>query len=230
MTNRPTIDFSTTSRETARDYADSLISRVNKPETNAVLDEVRSGSEAVDAYALAEGLLDAMRHVSTRFGQSMQRRKYGERVAHLGYIAHGVLANHADGLPVYEPGERSRKAKQWEEIAISHQGRIADLEDEAAQQSQLLTEVHDTLHAAKRELDDSTRAFSDYKERADAEVTRLLQQVTEANAKLSVVEAERDAAAAALSYVVERLDEADRERVLGYWDGVKDATLPSSEG
>lgn len=111
---RPLIDFSGSSRATARTYAAAHVSRTNKAETNALLREVAAGGK-VDAYALNEALLDAMRGATTRAGQSPLRRTYGKQIAYLGHIVQAVLDSHADGLPAYAEGDRSRAVEDMRE-------------------------------------------------------------------------------------------------------------------
>lgn len=224
-TPRPLIDFSGSSRATARQYAYDLQSRVNKTETDQVLSQVAEGQQ-VDAYVLAEALLDAQRGCLTRFGQSLSRRRAGEKVAHLGYIAHGVLANHADSLPAYEQGERSRAVNSWREIATSHQTHIETLTAEAEERDRLLGEAAEALAEARSEVEKGT----EFRQHANDEVTRLLLKLSEQTERAEQAERERDAAAATISYVVEALDPEWQQRVIGYWDGVKDATFPSTEG
>lgn len=225
-TTRPTIDFSGnggvtgTDRSTARAYANDLISRVNKAETNDLLTQVAEGHTEVDAYALAEALLDAMRHVSTRFGQSMARRRAGEKVAHIGYIAHAVLANHADGLPVYEQGERSRVVEDVKTALV-----------EAREEVEAVTAAYERRGREVEEV--RTKAAEQHSRlvaAANEEIDQIKAERDNLAAKLRVAEIERDAAAATIGYVCERLDGEDRAGILGYWEGVKDATLPSSEG
>lgn len=253
-TNRVEIDFSGSSRATARQYAADLQSRVNKPETNAILNAIEHG-EPVEAFAAAEALLDAMRHVSTRFGQSMARRRAGEKVAHLGYIVHGVLGNVADGLPAYEQGERSRAladAKQeianlQNDVRLERQ-RADEFEERGDVYDEQATEVRAALVEAREEVEAVTEAYN----RRGREVEQVRAEAAEQHsrlvaaandeidkvkaerdalaAKLSVAEIERDAAAATIGYIAERLEDTGRAEMLGYWTGVKDATLPSSEG
>lgn len=232
-TTRPLIDFAGSSRATAREYAADLQSRVNKPETNAILRAVEQG-KSVDAYLLAEALLDAMRHISTRFGQSMARRRAGEKAAHIGYIAHGVLANHADDLPVYEDGQRSRLLSEVQSTLADARQEVdtlvqerADLTMAASAERRRLVEEIDGM---KRQTVALVDQHDLYKAAADSEVTRLLAEVEALKSERDIARLERDAAAAVIGYVVERLDGEDRAGVLGYWEGVKDATLPSSEG
>ena len=218
---RPTIDFGGDGRATARDYACSLLSKGLKPENHAVLSDAANGY-VVDAYALNEAVLDAMRQSATRYSQSSQRKEHAKRAAYLGHITQAVLENHADQLPVYEPGERSRAVQSWKEIAASHQEHIETLTREADERQELLDQAARELEKARYELDLGT----EYREKADAEVTRLLLKLEEANRRAELAGAERDAAAATIGYVAERLDDVGRAEMLGYWEGVKDATLP----
>lgn len=216
-TTRPTVRFDDrdVNRSTARSYANDLISRVNKPETNDVLTKVAEGGE-VDAYALAEALLDAMRHVSTRFGQSMARRRAGEKVAHLGYIAHAVLANHADGLPVYEPGARSRVT---EEVRTALTEAREEVEALTAAYNRRGREVEQVRSESQAKVQRIVGAANDEIDKIKAERDALA-------AELSVVKAEREAATLTIAHVVGRLDEADKSGVLGYWEGALDVLNP----
>jgi len=222
---RPTIDFGGDSRATARDYANSLLSKGLKAESMAVLNDAALGY-VVDALALNEAVLDAMRQSATRYSQSSQRKDHAKRAAYLGHIVQAVLENHADQLPAYEQGERSRAVESWKGIAISHQQYIDTLTREAAERDELLGEAAQALAEAKAEVDEGTR----FREKADAEVTRLLALVAQERERAELAELERDAAAATISYVAERMEDVGRAEMLGYWEGVKDATLPSSEG
>lgn len=217
-TPRPTVRFDDrdVNRSTARSYANDLISRVNKPETNDVLSTVADGGE-VDAYTLAEALLDASRHVATRFGQSVQRRRAGEKVAHLGYIAHAVLASHADGLPAYEPGARS--------LAVEESKRALVL---AREEVEALTRA---LEARKRETEqvryDAETKVARIVGAANDEIDKIKAERDALASKLRAVEAEREAAALTIAHVVGRLDDEDKSNVLGYWEGALDALNPS---
>lgn len=218
-TNRVEIDFSGSSRATARQYAADLQSRVNKPETNAILNAIEHG-EPVEAFATAEALLDAMRHVSTRFGQSMARRRAGEKVAHLGYIVHGVLGNVADGLPAYEKGDRSRVV---EEVKVALVEAREEVEAVTAAYERRGREVEEVRTKAAEQQSRLVAA-------ANEEIDQIKAERDNLAAKLRVAEIERDAAAATIGYIAERLEDTGRAEMLGYWTGVKDATLPSSEG
>lgn len=130
-TARPTIDFSGISRETARDYASAMPSRVLDAKYHGVLKDAANGY-VVDAYALNAALTAALRTGLTRFGQSTARRDFGRKVAYLGHITQAVLESHADGLPVYAQGDRSRKVESLEKVLDSHQRHIVTLDGEVA--------------------------------------------------------------------------------------------------
>lgn len=207
-TARPLIRFDDRDidRSTARRYANDLISRVNKPETNEILGAVADGCE-VDAYRLAEAVLDAMRHVSTRFGQSMVRRRAGEKAAHLGYIAHAVLANHADSLPPLEPGARSP--------------RIAELELEIEHAGVVNQQLSADLVEARRQASVARRSIFGLKRAANNEITRLHAEVARLSAESASLEASRDVFAAGVAYATELLPPCAQQRLFGYLDGVE---------
>ena len=209
---RPTIDFSTDSRQTAREYAGDLISRVNKPASNRVLQGVVNGEEEVDAYLLSEALLDAMRGVSTRFGQSTARRDAGRKAAYLGHIIHAVLASHADSLPAYEKGERSQKLRDLEAELASARGIAAEQAAKIDEQSRLLDEAQPLLQDARLNLD-----------RLREERDAVLASYDAATEREKSAERANEAAQATLAYAIASLPEEDKQRVLGYWDGQRDA-------
>lgn len=223
-TPRPTIDFSGSSRETARRYAVEAQSRILKDESNRVLKQVAAGRPDVDAYALNAAVTDAMRAATTRHGQSMGRRALATKVAYLGHITQAVLENHADGLPVYaDSGVRSRKIEE-QAREIEHAGRV----------NQRLTE---DLTKLRQERSDLTQAASDERRRLCADIDDLkegVQVATETidglltigrarDAALAEAVADRDEIAAVLAYVYGALDEASQARVQGYWDALAEA-------
>lgn len=196
-TARPTIDFSGSSRATARDYAARAVSRINRPETNEILDAVAQG-ESVDAYALAEAVLDAMRGATTRCGQSYGRREMAREIAYLGHIVHPVLANHADGLPAYAEGDRSRA------VEAAREG----LREATAEIDRVVASLNDVTARAERE--------SERRRRAEQEVIDL-------RAERDALQVERDEVHSVLAYALDRLSPEDRARVFGYWDGITEA-------
>lgn len=205
---RPTIDFSGSSRLTARSYASDLVSRVNKPETNDVLRQVANGQQ-VDAYALAAALLDAQRHVATRFGQSMQRRREGEKAAHLGYIAHAVLANHADGLPVYEGGQRSAKIEELKR-EVEHAGSVNQ------SLTRDLTEARETVRLLAAQVEEAKAALESEQAKHASTIDNLLETDkawTEALAGLTQIRKVH-------SYAFGLLSDQDQAQVKGYEDGI----------
>lgn len=233
-TTRPTIDFSGDSRLTARQYAQDHISRVNKPETNDVLRLVARGQE-VDVYDLNEALLDAMRRVATRFGQSMARRRAGEQLAHIGYIVNGVLANVADDLPAYEKGERSRLVEEAktalvearEEVeavtaAYERRGReVASLREKAEEHEERGDAYAEQVEKLLRERDLLTQAASDERRRLVAEIDGLKAQRDALAEKVKASEADRDVWASGVLYAHDLLSKSEAARLLGYIDGLQ---------
>lgn len=222
-TTRPLIRFddADVDRSTARRYASDLQSRVNKAETNEVLQRVADGLR-VDAYDLAEALLDAQRHVATRFGQSMQRRREGEKVAHLGYIAHSVLKSHADGLPTMEPGARSPRIAELT-LEVEHAGVVNQ------SLTQDLTTAREGLRFAEQSFAEERANLiaerDEANERAlgyDSRITDVVSDLTIAQAKAEDAAKDRDVYQAAVAYILESLDAEAKARVLGYLDGVRD--------
>ena len=216
---RPRIDFSGPSRETAREYARSLISRANRPDTQRQLELVAAGNEAVDAYDLNVALLDAMRRVGTRFGQSSQRSEHGKRAAYLGHIVQSVLANHADNLPAYAEGQRSRKIEELEkQLAEEVAARGAIQASEGI--------VRQALRTAQYELDKSTE-FAEAKERqlqaAQSVLSRLAEEKAAHDAEREALAEERSTLAAVIAYALERIeDPAEQQRIFGFWDALND--------
>lgn len=223
---RPTVDFSGDSRETAREYARSLKHRHNLPATNHVLTLVVEGDQ-VDAYELNSILPDALSSATRRGKTAVDRREVAKKARYLAHIVQGVLENHADNLPAYAEGDRSRaviaekaRADEGWATAVKEQQRADDAEA-------LLVEVQPALVSANEEVERATERLDEaakYREAADAEVTRLHTQIKEIDDRLQEVVAERDAAAQVITYVVGLLDTAaEKERVLGYWDGALDS-------
>jgi len=168
-TPRPTIDFSGSSRATAREYAETLKGRCHKyAETNEVLSAVANG-EQVDAYRLNAVLPDVFSGCATRAGQSMERRQYTKRARHLAHIAQAVLDNHADGLPAYAEGDRSRAVEDMKEAVKAATDEVARLT--AALEAEKLRVAN---HAGTiRRLESIATAHLEDGNAARAEVSRL---------------------------------------------------------
>lgn len=202
---RPTIDFSTPSRETAREYARSLNSRVLKPENQRILDAVGRG-EQVDAYDLNKAVMEALSSCATRAGQSMARRDMTKKGRHLAYIVQGVLENHADGLPVYADGERSRKMEDLKQAVASAREEIdrqvAENEALKLQHSKAIFEQQEDLTALQEQYD-------------------VLLKVAESRDEiLAETVRERDTLAETLDYILSNLvEDVDKARILGFKDG-----------
>lgn len=201
---RPLIDFSGDSRETARSYAKVADSKVLKPASRKVLQAAARG-EQVDAYALNEAVTDAMRSTATRCGQSMQRRALATKVAHLGHIVQAVIESHADDLPAYVTGERSRL--------------VEELRREIAHSTEVNQSLTRDLTALRGERATLTQAASDERRRLVAEIESL---------KAYKAEAERAWEEAAsrgkiLNFALSHGDDILRAKVEGYREGLRDA-------
>lgn len=144
---RPTIDFSGPSRATAREYAAAMPSEKLDDAANEILADVACGRTEVDAYALNRALLSVMRLAATRFRNSVERREFTTKVAHLGHIVQAVMENHADRLPAYEKGVRSRKIETLE-------GERAALTQAASDERRRLCAEIDGLRREKALLED----------------------------------------------------------------------------
>lgn len=212
-TTRPMVDFSGSSRATAREYAAAANSRVLEESSQKVLRSASQG-RMVDAYALNAAITDAMRSCSTRLGQSMARRDLNRKVAYLGHICQAVLENHADGLPVYEPGQRSRLVEELrlevEHAGVVNQSLTRDLSAERERTAALI-----------REKTQAEVAFDDLKKAANAEIDRIGAAVNHNLEVATEALADRDTLGAVLCYALEHLDAEARQRVFGYWDGVQ---------
>jgi hypothetical protein len=205
--SRPLIDFSGSSRATARQYAKSNASRANEKRTNELLEAV-AAAEQVDAYELNAALLDAMRRVGTRGGD---RRQHGTELAHLGHIVQAVLENHADNLPAYAEGERSRKVETLEaEVEMLRQG--VDL---------VRREKDDEIDKLRLDLLRESSKVNDARRIASAR----LESLDQALKSLDGVRTERDEIQAVLNYAFEQMSDTAKQRVLGFWDGVRGDAL-----
>jgi hypothetical protein len=209
MTHRPTIDFSTESRRTAREYAQAAMSRILEPQHNKILQQVVRGSATVDAYALNEALTAAMRACATRFGQSMMRRDATRKVAYLAHITQAVLENHADGLPVYEPGARSRKIETLE-------GEVAALQRAGVQS------LAADLVAERNRVADLIREKTDLENRVNGAVNEATTEINGLLEKLSGEQGVNRALTATLAYALGLMSEGDDlslpSMVLGFMD------------
>jgi hypothetical protein len=100
-------DLAGRDRSKARAACGEAVSKSLKPEHNTRLRNAAAG-ESVDAYDLNEAITAAIRSAATRKASSSQRRDQATRFAHVAHIVQAVLENHADNLPAYAEGQRSR--------------------------------------------------------------------------------------------------------------------------
>jgi len=217
---RPLVHFSDEKagrdRSKARAYAGRAVSRILEDRDNEVLRAAADG-ESVDAYDLNRAVLAAMRSASTRLGQSSGRRVMATEFAHLGHIVQAVLENHADNLPGYAPGERSRALAELKaEVASSLAEAKREIEHAGTVNQRLTQDLGEERQRnlnLREERATLTQAASDERRRLCGEIDAL---------KANVAEAERARVIAdnALEYAKQFLSDADRARVEGFADGV----------
>ena len=168
-------------RSTAREACAEAVSRVLPPPANQILREAASG-KSVDAYALNDAITKAIRSAATRHGQSTARREQAKRFAHVAHIVQAVLENHADNLPAYGPGERSRALADLKAEVASSLAEARREVEHAGKVNQSLTQ---DLTAARAENDLLKQAASDERRRicGDLDTARanLAQTIREAN-------------------------------------------------
>jgi hypothetical protein len=162
-------------RSKARAACAEAVSKALKPQHNNILRAAGQGA-TVDAYALNEAITAAIRSAVTRKGQSTARREQASRFAHVAHIVQAVLENHADNLPAYVEGERSRKIETLE-------GEISALKTAG---EDALRELQRATEALKGEMADHDRAKDD-RRRALAEVVRLSKVLEHARSLLDEV-------------------------------------------
>lgn len=205
---RPTINFAGSSRQTSRDYASNIlkITGFKTVEHAGVLEDVANGY-VVDAYALNAALTAALRAGLNKGRTAADRRDFGTQVAHLGHITQAVLENHADSLPAYVEGQRSRKV----EALQAEVDRLTERVDHAMGKH---NEVSEELAGVRQEA-------ADYRASADGEAIRLLGLLETRADQLT----ERQEVVAALSEVTKyalgllgTLNELAAAQVLGFMD------------
>lgn len=126
----------TLQHHTSREYAERAKSRSLDPEHNEVLTYAADGQE-VDVVLFRKAATAALSLASTRAGHSAARRTYAKEARHLIHWADAVIDNHIDGLPAYEPGERSRKVVELE-------ARVGDYEEAVREATTTLDRIVET--------------------------------------------------------------------------------------
>lgn len=219
---RPMIDFSGPSRTTAREYAETLKSRINKPETNDLLHQIVNGGK-VDAYDLNGVLADVFSGCATRGAQSPLRREHTKKARHIAHIVQAVLENHADSLPAYETGERSRKIE-----ALTHERDLIQSEY-VRDTSALRTERDEAFTKVAEkcgEISTLTLAASDERRRLCADIDNkqesinaLYERIADLKAESDAMQADLDAAQAAIDWTVSKgADDAQRAGLRNAYD------------
>lgn len=180
-------------RSRARAACSEAISTCLKDEHNALLLDASMG-KSVDAYALNEAITAAIRSAATRLGHSTRRKEQASRFAHVAHIVQAVLENHADNLPGYEPGARSRLVEDLthevsdlrlsvERHKESRQIQWQRAEDFAQNVSDLRAEVETIKQAAS----DERRRLCDETDTARANLAQTVREANEFEATLAFV-------------------------------------------
>lgn len=192
-------------RSKAREFARDAVSKVLSDEDNEILAAAGAG-ESVDAYALNRAVLAAMRSATTRLGQSTARRSMASGFAHLGHIVQAVLENHADNLPGYEPGARSRLLDEagtaLREARVEVERLTSVIDERTSESSEVIADLHRQIAALK-----------------DAGAERLPEVVadlTTARTNLSQTIREANEFEATLAYAKSLLSDEDRLKVEGF--------------
>lgn len=216
--------------DTSKAYAKKAKSRLLTAEQNSVLQRASEG-HAVDVVAFRKAATAALSLAATRAGQSMARRDWTREARHLIYWADAIIDNHIEGLPTYEVGQRSRKIEALS-VEVEHansvnQNLAADLtrvrsaNEELRQERYALTQAaSDERRRLVAEIEEEKAARKSLTDLANAEIDRILAVSNERDTLLAETVKERDEMAQVISYILGALGEADRARVLGYWDGV----------
>lgn len=207
---RPLVHFSDEAagrdRSKARTAASVAISKVLSDEHNALFLAAAEG-ESVDAYALNEAVLAAMRSATTRLGQSSGRRLMARQFAHLGHIVQAVLDNHADDLPGYEPGARSRKVETLEGEVSALRTAGAD----ALAEVERLTEV----------IDERTTEYAGIIENLNREIADMHAGREPLRANLAQTIREANEFEATLAFVTQFLTPEQVNQMTGFQHGFR---------
>lgn len=177
VVGRPLVHFDDTlagrDRSKARAACSEAISRVLSDAHNVLLGRASNG-ESVDAYALNEAITAAIRSAATRHGQSTARREQAKRFAHVAHIVQAILENHADNLPGYEPGARSRAIEEAKQALREAKVEI----DHSVEVNQRLTQ---DLTAAREQREHMAAEARSLREEIDTARANLAQTIREAN-------------------------------------------------
>lgn len=190
--------------ETSREYAfDSRSSKLLTDDQNAILSAAGRGEE-VDVFEFRKAATAALSAASTRAGQSPARREFAKMARHLIYWADAILENHINGLPTYEPGERSPKIKALEKDLRSANNEIAILLGDKGRLEDEVSKLQAALSEARSELDKTVEAL-----RASTK-------------DCNFVKHQHDLILDVLHYVSDRIPAREAGRLHGYWDALRD--------
>lgn len=203
---RPTIDFSGSSRATARQYAENILGIAKLVKSKGILEDVAHGY-VVDAYALNAALTAALRAGLNKGRSASDRKDFGREVAYLAHIVQAVLENHADQLPAYVAGQRSRRI----EVLSSE---LDVVQGQAAYATAKHNEVAEELLGVRQ-------AAADYRTQADEEISRLMSLLEQRAAEVAEKQDVNESLTATVEYaraLLAAIDEVAAHQVSGFLD------------
>lgn len=209
MSKRPTVQLT---HPTSVAYAEAANSRVLGPHHQRTLDALAAGLET-DAYEANAALMAAMSSAATRVGASTGRRELTRKIRHLAYKVQAIIENHADELPAYEQGERSRKIEDLEK-------KLQDRDALLGQQTLAVENLRAQVLRQRHDLAEAQMALhleQQSRQRIDDEAFETVKATSADNERLEV---ENHNLNALVRYALDLLDEAGQAQVEGFVDGL----------
>jgi len=208
---RPQIDFSGLRYATTREYAETLKSGALSDRANDVLTQIAAGQK-VDAYDLNGQMPYVLSSCATRSRSSSERRELAKQARHLCHIVQAVLENHADDLPAYAEGERSRAVAAVKAEATGYALQVDAKQRELDAVSTALREQQQSNEDLRNERGTLTQAASDERRRLTDEIDALKTEASVRDLALARTQG-------ALDYAVAMLPNSAEIKVAGFIDG-----------
>lgn len=150
--------------------------------------------------------------------------KPGDLVTVTGHSGHNSQGEPCVSItPCPRPDLQNRWSTEWFEV-VDEVEEMKDAVADAIRELDATRRELETLRVAAAELQDDLEATKAAAREEIEGARRLVKMLEEAGDTERELQADSKAAHAALSYALELLDPEAKARVLGYWDGVKDAT------
>lgn len=201
--------------DTGRRYALHARSRNLTTEQNNILTRAGNG-HAIDVVEFRKAVTAALSLAATRAGQSMARREWTREARHLLYWADAIIDNHIQGLPTYEPGQRSPRIAELE-LEVEHAGVVnQSLTRDLTNLKQAASDERRRLCA---EIDRERAARASLTELANAEIDKFQERHNQDHKELQGLYLEVNEAHAALEYAFGLLNDEQQSRLAGFRDG-----------